>query len=118
MFKNFKIILFLSLFVFSVTQAQESTCKSEIDHLLATIKKTQCTYLRNGSSYTGVEAFEHINKKYIYYIDDIQSAEDFIRLSASESSMTGRPYYIKCPGEENVKSAVWLQKVLDKYRRK
>ncbi|NOR56588.1 MAG: hypothetical protein GQ531_10340 [Sulfurovum sp.] len=61
---------------------------------------------------------EHIRQKYNYYSDEIYSAEDFIRLSASQSTMFNNPYYIKCEGQKKVKSAKWLHEALDKYRKK
>jgi len=90
---------------------------SEIDHLLHYVKTTPCTYLRNGDRHTGKEAETHIRKKYDYFRDDIHSAEDFIRLSASKSTMTGSRYYVECPGSSKMESAKWLMDELKRYRK-
>ena len=45
------------------------------------------------------------------------TAEDFIRLSATESTMFGNKYYIQCPGSPKVESGVWLLQELDRYRK-
>jgi len=93
---------------------------SEIAHLMDYVKKTECTYIRNGTEHNGVDAAEHIKKKYDYYNDkgQIHSAEDFIRLSASKSMISGSKYMISCPGEAKVESGKWLLKELKRYRAK
>jgi hypothetical protein len=59
-----------------------------------------------------------IKKKYDYFKNDISSAEDFIRLSATKSTMSGSKYYIKCAGSPKMESGVWLLQELEKYRKK
>lgn len=114
MFKKIVLLLFFTLFGSVTTQANT---KSEIDHLLNYVQTTQCTYLRNGDAHTGKEAAAHIQKKYDYFKEDIGSAEDFIRLSASKSTMTGSKYYIQCPGAPRIESSKWLTKELYHYRK-
>ena len=72
----------LSLNVLASTQ-------DEINHLLNFVASTDCKYERNGTMHNGKEAIEHINKKYEYYSDDIESTEDFIKYSATKSKMSG-----------------------------
>jgi hypothetical protein len=92
--------------------------QSEIDHLLTYVKTTPCTYIRNGSEHSGTDAAAHIKKKYDYFKDKIRSAEDFIRLSATKSTMTGSKYYIQCPNSPKVESATWLLAELKHFRSK
>lgn len=101
--------------LFLVTTANSST-QDEINHLLNFISETQCQYERNGTMHTGKEAKEHIQKKYNYYEDDIKSAEDFIKLSATKSSMSGRHYKIHCPDLPELNSSEWLLKELHAFR--
>lgn len=115
MFKKFFLLGFL-LFYNSV--AAQAAYKTEIAHLLEYVKTTECTYIRNGTSHNGTEAVSHIKNKYNYYKKDISSAEDFIRLSATKSTMSGSKYYIKCPGSPKIESGQWLLKELDRYRKK
>ena len=91
---------------------------AEINYLLNYVKTTQCKYIRNGSEHSGVDAAAHIKKKYDYFKDDIKSAEDFIRLSATKSTMTGSKYYIQCPNFPKVESGKWLLAELKKFRSK
>ena len=75
-----------------------------------------CTYIRNGKKYTALEAVEHINRKYDYFHDDIDSAETFVELSAAKSTISGKPYSIKCLGKAEQSSASWLLEELGRYR--
>lgn len=86
-------------------------------HLLVYVQNSSCKYIRNGEAYDGVAAAKHIKKKYDYYKDDIHTAEDFIRLSATKSTMFGSKYYIKCKGSAKVESSIWLLEELEKYRK-
>lgn len=113
--KKFFLLSFLLCYNSIAAQADY---KTEIAHLLEYLKTTQCTYIRNGTSHKGTEAFTHIKKKYDYFKNDISSAEDFIRLSATKSTMSGSKYYIKCAGSPKMESGVWLLQELEKYRKK
>jgi hypothetical protein len=87
----------------------------EIDHLLAFVGSSGCTYVRNGKQYESAEAREHIERKYDYIKDRISSTEEFIRYAATESSISGEPYKVICEGDEEP-SADWLQRELARYR--
>jgi len=109
-----KLLLLISLLVLPAL----ADTASEITHLMNYVKKTECSYIRNGTEHNGVDAAAHIKKKYDYYNDKgkIKSAEDFIRLSATRSTMSGSKYMISCPGEAKVESGKWLLKELKRYR--
>jgi len=63
-----------------------------IGHLLDYVANSDCAFLRNGSSYNSKEAAAHIKVKYDYFQKEIKTAEDFIRLAASKSEFSGRPW--------------------------
>ncbi|GAA6136015.1 YfeK family protein [Oceaniserpentilla sp. 4NH20-0058] len=88
---------------------------TEIQHLLTFVKNTQCSYIRNGTQHTGKDAVEHIKKKYDYFADDIETTEDFIRLSATKSTISGKPYRVICDGK-TTSSANWLLNELAAFR--
>jgi len=90
--------------------------KKEINHLLSFVENTECLFERNGTSHIGKDASEHIIKKYNYYINDIDSTEKFIDLSASKSTMSGKYYMIACKGKQKIKSQEWLLQELRKFR--
>ena len=113
-----KKFFLLSFFLCYNSTAIQADYKTEIAHLIGYVKATQCTYIRNGTSHNGVEGASHIKKKYDHHKKDVASAEDFIRLSATKSMITGRKYYIKCTGSPKMESGVWLLQELDRYRKK
>jgi hypothetical protein len=88
----------------------------EVEHLLEYVGLTSCKYERNGEMYSGQKAVEHIKKKYDYFIDDIETTEDFIKYSATKSKMSGKHYKIHCTNEPVVKSSAWLLAELERYR--
>jgi hypothetical protein len=93
-----------------------SGTQEEINHLLKFVSETKCQYERNGTMHSGKEAKEHIQKKYDYYEDDIKSAEEFIKLSATKSYMSGNHYMIHCPEQPVLKSSAWLLQELQVFR--
>ena len=64
--------------------------KHEIEHLMKFVKKSSCEINRNGSFHKGNEAVSHIKKKYEYFKDDIDTAEEFIEYAATKSTMSGK----------------------------
>jgi len=48
----------------------------------------------------------------------ITDSEEFIRAAGTESSMSGQPYKVRCPNQEEQPSAVWLGSELRKIRQK
>ncbi|NVK37716.1 MAG: DUF5329 domain-containing protein [Gammaproteobacteria bacterium] len=110
--KNFALGFVLLLAASMSASANEF----EIKHLMKFIAQSQCMYVRNGKKHTAKDALEHIKKKYEYYSDDIETTEDFIRLSASKSSMSGKPYTVECKGQATITSEEWLTKELIRMR--
>jgi len=110
-----RAILLLSV-GFQVNAEPQGQADVEIHYLLQQIETTDCIFNRNGSRHQGAEAVAHIQRKYDYYRDDINSAEDFIRLSASKSTVTRRTYTIECVGVAPVKSQQWLLLRLADFR--
>ena len=109
-------ILFSVLFAVTSHASPYIKSQQEIQHLLEYVKLTDCQYERNGTHHTGMEAVEHIQKKYDYYLDDIKTAEDFIEYSATQSKMSGKKYKVHCKGISEQTSQDWLMKELELYR--
>ena len=93
----------------------EAQTVKEIDHLLVYISDSPCQFIRNDKAYDAAEARSHIQKKYDYLRSRIKTTEDFIRYAASQSSMSGKPYRIRC-GDETMLCADWLREELERYR--
>ncbi len=90
----------------------------EVSHLIAFVKNSPCIFNRNGAKYPGIESVEHIQRKYDYFRDDIASTEDFIKYSATKSTMSGKYYTVTCPDHQTIKSQDWLLNELKLFRSK
>ena len=111
------LLLFLATYVISVP-VFGSDMLDEIDHLLIYVENTECQYERNGKLHAGMNSVEHIKKKYNYFKSKIDSAEKFIELSATKSTMSGKFYMVLCKGKPEIKSQEWLLQELKSYRSK
>jgi hypothetical protein len=52
------------------------TYSTEIQHLIDFVSHSGCDFVRNGKSHDPQEAVVHIQKKYRYFSDKIDSAEN------------------------------------------
>ncbi|MGJ0516548.1 MAG: DUF5329 domain-containing protein [Methylomicrobium sp.] len=115
-----QLTLFLSLILSSVSFADDPkpAIKLEITHLFSYLQESGCQFDRNGTWYDSSEAVSHLNKKYQYLLGKglVASSEDFIERVASESSMSGRPYRVRCGSNPPVNSADWFRAELKRYR--
>jgi hypothetical protein len=92
--------------------------QAEINYLLEFVEHSGCEFYRNGTWYDAKTARAHLQSKYevLSANDRISSAEDFIDKAATSSSLSGRPYQIRCGGGEPITSAQWLRDALNHYR--
>jgi len=92
--------------------------RAEIDGLLARLEASGCEFYRNGSRHTAAETTPHLlgKLKYLEDRDAVQTAEQFIDLAASRSSVTGQAYLIKCGTAAPVESGAWLRSQLKAMR--
>jgi hypothetical protein len=92
--------------------------RAEVDALLGRLQASGCEFNRNGSWYAGAEAKAHLLKKldYLEGKDLVKTAEQFIERGASGSSMSGKPYLVRCAGKAPVESAKWLTAELQQVR--
>ena len=105
--------------LFTTAQAAEPpTTKAEIAHLFSTLETSNCEFSRNGSWYSAKEASGHLGTKYKYLQDKdlVPTAEKFIERAATESSLSGKAYQIKCADNVAQPSAPWFKAALEKYR--
>jgi len=109
----FVINLFFSTLTFADVPPHQL---AEVKHLLNFVKNSDCTITRNGTAHAGNKGVEHIQMKYDYFRDDIKSTEDFIKYSATKSTMSGKYYTVKCPDKNIIKSQDWLLTELKRYR--
>lgn len=118
--RNFLLLLAILLSFTSYAADGKGTMGKEIQHLFDYLQNSDCEFNRNDKWYNAEEAVEHINRKYQYLIkrDLVNSTEQFIDRAASESSMSGKPYMVKCGESEPIKSSVWFNNLLTRFREK
>ena len=98
--------------------APQAIAQTEINYLLGFVESSGCEFYRNGSWYDSKRAQAHLRDKYqmLAAADQISTAEDFIEKAATKSSLSGRPYEVRCGGGEALTSNQWLRKALARYR--
>jgi hypothetical protein len=92
--------------------------RNEVNLLLGYIADSGCEFYRNGTWYNSGEAVSHLRNKYKYLADNdlVSTTEQFIERGASESSISGKPYRIRCAGGTPVNSQPWLREKLAELR--
>ena len=98
------------------TASPEETARDEIDHLLNFVAASSCTFIRNGSEYPPDKARDHLAAKFRFAGGRISTAEEFIRYLATQSSLSGEPYHVRC-GRSDALAGVWLNDELARYRK-
>lgn len=108
----------LLAFVGPVLSAPSATAKREIQGLMEALSASSCEFQRNGTWHGRDEARKHLQRKYDYLLkrDLADTAEQFIERAASKSSMSGRPYQVRCPGQPAQPAAPWFKAKLDALR--
>lgn len=113
-----KLIAFFLLAPTFAFAAPPPVASQEIAHLFSYLQESGCAFSRNSSWYSTTDAAAHLQTKYDYLLrkDRISSAEDFIALAATASSMSGKPYLVKCADGASVNSGLWFRDELARYR--
>ena len=123
--KTPKIIIYaLGILLFSCFIAyggepgsQNENTHKVIEYLIDHIAKSNLTFTRNGIEYSSQEAADHIRKKYEYFKSQIKSPEDFIRLCASKSLVSGKPYLVSTT-QGKIPVETWLGEILIEHEKK
>jgi hypothetical protein len=117
---NIRPLLLFTLLASSLAIAgpPPAPVRTEIDALLAALGSSGCEFYRNGTWHNGTEARKHLLTKlnYLEKRNAVKTTEDFIELAASSSSMSGKPYQVRCPGSKTVESKEWLHSQLKLVR--
>jgi Family of unknown function (DUF5329) len=107
-------LVFLSMSAGQLVAAE--SLDDSIKFLLDYVEKSDATFIRNGQKHTPQEAVNHIKAKYEHFKNEIKTPEDFIRLAASKSLLTGKPYLVRAPDGKEMRLDVWLTEALKQYR--
>ncbi len=113
------LIVFLTVPLPGIPQEMSPESRSEIAHLLGYIEKSGCRFYRNGSWYEDVKGpLDHVKLKYDYFMKKgrIKSTEDFIKLAATKSEISGKTYLVQCNNGPEIPTARWLADELARFR--
>lgn len=112
-------VLTLGLLSVPVAGAEPPTSMPiEVNFLLGYIEGSGCEFYRNGTWYDSKSAQVHLRDKFKWLIarNLINTTEDFIERAATESSISGNPYLVRCFGSAPVTSKQWLRDELVRFR--
>lgn len=118
MHRHLLTILCLLAFASSAPAAPSVTAKREIQGLMDALSASSCEFQRNGTWHGREEARKHLQRKYDYLLkrDLADTAELFIERAASKSSISGRAYQVRCPGQPAQPAATWFRAKLAALR--
>ena len=109
----FLLCLFINIIAFADVPSNQV---KEVNHLLAFVKNSGCIINRNGTEHPADKGIEHIKMKYDYFRDEITNTEDFIKYSATKSTMSGEYYTVSCPDKKLINTQDWLMNELKRFR--
>lgn len=90
---------------------------AEIDALIARVAQARgVVFIRNGSAHSPGEAAAHLQRKLRASDGRIDTAEQFIDVLGTRSSVTGRVYRARFADGREIDSAVWLRQLLHDIR--
>ena len=111
----------LSVFVLlaicsAVPAGAAESLEQTIAFLLHRIETADATFVRNGQTHTPQEAGAHVRAKYEHFKGQIKTPEDFIRLAATKSLLTGQPYLVRTRDSKEMPLNAWLSDALREHR--
>jgi hypothetical protein len=115
--KKILVTAFVILVLFSgLVSAQNNIEKQKIEFLISSVENLKGTkFIRNGSEHDGKQAAEHLRMKLQKAGARVQTADDFIRLCASQSYISGKPYLIRSSDGKTVTAEEYFRKKLKEY---
>ena len=115
------LAVFALMAVFSASAQpapQLAQADAEIGALLASLGQSNCQFYRNGTWHEGARAADHLKRKFEYLQRKgrITDADRFIADAATQSSLSGEAYQVRCAAKPAEPSADWLQRKLEQLR--
>jgi len=108
-----KFLCSLLLWAMLVGGAAAATEAQKIELLIQSVEQMKnAKFVRNGVEYDANAAGEHLRMKLRAAGSNVKTANDFIRLCASKSSVSGKPYQIRFSDGRVVTSGAFLRQKL------
>ena len=114
--KALGLLLVFAGSAFAQTPSAKTT--QEVGQLFAALKQSNCEFSRNGSWYNAEKASDHLQRKYDYLLKKrlVTTTESFIDLAATKSSISGKPYQVRCGKTAPISSTSWFKSQLNTVR--
>ena len=94
------------------------TEEAKIQYLIVSVETlADAQFVRNGVAYDGKAAADHLRMKRQKAGSRVRSADDFIALCASVSSVSGSPYLIRFRDGRTVAAGDYLRKKLAEFHK-
>ena len=114
-----RIVLFAILalaWLPAIADETPTEAETEIEFLLTAVGASGCAFIRNGKTHSSADAEAHLRMKYRRGKRYATTTEKFIERLASSSSMSKKPYLIRCGDAEAVPTGDWFLERLEEYR--
>jgi hypothetical protein len=102
---------------YSAGASRPAAEQAKIDWLLAEIRNSKATFIRNGNEYEASKAVSHLKTKLLFAGRRVQTVRQFIVGVASHSEETGKPYEIREPDGKQGPMETWLLERLAVYEK-
>ncbi|MEW6188367.1 MAG: DUF5329 family protein [Thermodesulfobacteriota bacterium] len=117
--KSISSFAWVLLLWIGVAHGAEDHEGARIQYLISSVETLEgAVFIRNGQAYDGKKAGEHLGLKLKAAGKRVKTAEDFIKLCASRSSVTGIPYQIRFPDGRVLKAETFFISTLKSYSAK
>jgi hypothetical protein len=115
--KSILVASFVVLALFpGVVKAQDNIEKKKIEFLISSVENLKgAKFIRNGTEYDGKQAVEHLRTKLQIAGGRVRTADDFIRLCASKSFISGKPYMIRSSDGKTMSSEQYFREKLKEF---
>lgn len=109
-------LLVLSLPALVQASGRSALEDQKIEYLIASVAALQdAQFVRNGTTYDARAAADHLHLKLRMAGSRVTTADDFIRVCASVSSISGTPYQIRFADGREVSSEIYLRQRLAEF---
>jgi hypothetical protein len=114
--KSIMVTAFVILVLFSAgVSAQDNMENKKIEFLISSVENSKgAIFIRNGEEHNGKEAAAHLRMKLRSTLT-VKTADDFIRLCASKSIISGKPYMIRLSDGKTITSEKYFREKLKEY---
>ena len=116
--KFFRQSLFIGalLVLSTMRMSGAETLDQSIDYLLKYIANSKVVFIRNGTEYTPTQGVDHVKAKYAHFKNEIKTPQDFIRLCASQSLLSKKPYLVRLADGKEMRLDAWLTQALKAHQ--